>query len=134
MSLLSAKNAGHTGLNRTTQAVSSTSTWYAFAGHVIRRRTLPHFGGVFGAQASFSDLLVGFGERRASWIIRSHAAVMILPENGSMPLTSRSFRTLSSIAVLGLISAFRMFFICRREYSVSSVVFEATQSAGTHNL
>jgi hypothetical protein len=44
------------------------------------------------------------------------------------------FRTLNSIAVLGLISAFRMFFICRREYSVSSIVFEATQSAGTHNL
>jgi hypothetical protein len=31
---LSARNAGQTGLNRTTQAVSSTSTWYAFAGHV----------------------------------------------------------------------------------------------------
>ncbi len=34
MSQLSAKNAGQTGLNRTTQAVSSTSTWYAFAGQV----------------------------------------------------------------------------------------------------
>jgi hypothetical protein len=31
---LSAKNAGQTGLNRITQAVSSTSTWYAFAGQV----------------------------------------------------------------------------------------------------
>jgi len=30
------KNAGQTGLNRTTQAVSSTSTWYAFAGQVTR--------------------------------------------------------------------------------------------------
>ena len=34
LSPLSAKNAGQTGLNRTTQAKSSTSTWYAFAGHV----------------------------------------------------------------------------------------------------
>src|SRR5277367_4144329 len=52
LSPLSAKNAGQTGLNRTTHAVSSTSTWYAFAGQVIRRRTLPHFGGVFGVQAN----------------------------------------------------------------------------------
>src|SRR5271156_5558474 len=36
LSPLSAKNAGHAGLNRTTQAVSSTSTWYAFAGQVIQ--------------------------------------------------------------------------------------------------
>jgi hypothetical protein len=35
LSLLSAKNAGHTGLNWITQAVFSTSTCYAFAGHVI---------------------------------------------------------------------------------------------------
>jgi hypothetical protein len=35
LSPLSAKNAGQTGLNRITQAVSSTSTWYAFAGQVI---------------------------------------------------------------------------------------------------
>ena len=41
LSLLSAKNAGHTGLNRITQAVFSTSTWYAFAGHVTFQRTLP---------------------------------------------------------------------------------------------
>ena len=34
MSPLSAKNAGQTGLNRTTHAISSTSTWYAFAGQV----------------------------------------------------------------------------------------------------
>ena len=34
MSPLSTKNAGQTGLNRTTHAVSSTSTWYAFAGQV----------------------------------------------------------------------------------------------------
>jgi len=34
LTLLSATNAGHTGLNWITQAVSSTSTWYAFAGHV----------------------------------------------------------------------------------------------------
>jgi hypothetical protein len=34
LSLLSAKNAGHTGLNPIMQAVFSTSTWYAFAGHV----------------------------------------------------------------------------------------------------
>ena len=26
-------------------------------------------------------MLVGFGERRAAWIIRSHSAVMILPES-----------------------------------------------------
>src|SRR5580704_14761173 len=35
LSLLSAQNAGHTGLNWSTQPVFSTSTWYAFAGHVI---------------------------------------------------------------------------------------------------
>ena len=34
LSPLSAKNAGQTGLNRTTHAVSSTSIWYAFAGQV----------------------------------------------------------------------------------------------------
>src|SRR5277367_6348892 len=34
LSPLSAKTAGQTGLNRTTHAVSSTSTWYAFAGQV----------------------------------------------------------------------------------------------------
>ena len=34
LSLLSAKNAGQTGLNRITQAVFSTSAWYAFAGQV----------------------------------------------------------------------------------------------------
>ena len=51
LSLLSAKTAGISGHNPTTQAESSTSTWYAFAGHVSRRRTLPHFGGVFGVQA-----------------------------------------------------------------------------------
>ena len=38
MSPLSTKNAGQTGLNRTTHAVSSTSTWYAFAGQVTRMR------------------------------------------------------------------------------------------------
>src|SRR5271156_849061 len=52
LSPLSTKNAGQTGLNRITHAVSSTSTRYAFAGQVIRRRTLPHFGGVFGVQGS----------------------------------------------------------------------------------
>jgi putative transposase len=34
LSLLRAKNAGISGLNRTTQAEPSTSTWYAFAGQV----------------------------------------------------------------------------------------------------
>src|ERR1700756_4515862 len=34
LSLLSAKNAGHTGLKPIMQAVFSTSTWHAFAGHV----------------------------------------------------------------------------------------------------
>ena len=34
MSLLSAKTAGISGHNRITQAESSTSTWYAFAGQV----------------------------------------------------------------------------------------------------
>src|SRR5713226_6812954 len=36
LSLLRSQNAGQTGLNRITQAVSSTSTWYAFAGQVSR--------------------------------------------------------------------------------------------------
>ena len=40
MSLLRSQNAGQTGLSRTTQAVSSTSTWYAFAGHVRRQAPL----------------------------------------------------------------------------------------------
>src|SRR5271168_3829816 len=52
LSPLSTKNAGQTGLNRTTHAIFSTSTRYAFAGQVIRRRTLPHFGVVFGVQAN----------------------------------------------------------------------------------
>src|SRR5277367_4175365 len=51
LSPLSAKNAGHAGLNRTTQAVSSTSTWYAFAGQVISRRTLPQNCWALGGQA-----------------------------------------------------------------------------------
>lgn len=34
LSLLRAETAGQTGLNRITQAEFSTSTWYAFAGHV----------------------------------------------------------------------------------------------------
>ena len=41
LSLLSAKNAGHTGLNWITQPVFSTLTWYAFAGQVRLGRTLP---------------------------------------------------------------------------------------------
>jgi hypothetical protein len=40
------------GHNPTTQAESSTSTWYAFAGQIIRPRTLPHSGGVFRVQAT----------------------------------------------------------------------------------
>src|SRR5271156_1305730 len=56
LSPLSTKNAGQTGLNRTTHAVSSTSTWYAFAGQVNSRRSLPHFGGVFGVQATVDEL------------------------------------------------------------------------------
>src|ERR1700756_1899606 len=36
LSLWSAKNAGHTGLKPIMQAVFSTSTWHAFAGHVNR--------------------------------------------------------------------------------------------------
>jgi hypothetical protein len=41
LSLLRAKNAGISGLNRTTQAASSTSSWYAFAGNVKQPKTLP---------------------------------------------------------------------------------------------
>jgi len=52
LSPLSAKNAGHTGLNRITQAVFSTSTWYAFAGQVISRRTLPQNCWALGGQAT----------------------------------------------------------------------------------
>ena len=52
MSLLSANTAGNSGLNRTTHAESSTSTWYAFAGQVIRRRTLPQFCLAPGEQAT----------------------------------------------------------------------------------
>ena len=41
LSLLSAKTAGISGHNPTTQAELSTSTWYAFAGHVKQPKTLP---------------------------------------------------------------------------------------------
>ena len=50
--MLSAINAGNTGTNRPHQAGISTAGRYTFAGRVIRRRTLPHFGGVFGVQAN----------------------------------------------------------------------------------
>jgi hypothetical protein len=36
------KNAGQIGLNRTTHAVSSTSTWHAFAGRVILATIASH--------------------------------------------------------------------------------------------
>jgi intracellular sulfur oxidation DsrE/DsrF family protein len=62
LSLLSAKTAGISGHNPTTQAESSTSTWYAFAGHVIRRRTLPHSGGVFGCRPLHIDIPVKLAE------------------------------------------------------------------------
>src|SRR5271169_3813736 len=70
LSPLSAKNAGQTGLNRITQAVSSTSTWYAFAGHVIRRRTLPHFGRVFGVQATWlsTETDLDYKEDKTQWV------------------------------------------------------------------
>jgi len=55
LSLWSAKNAGQTGLNRITQAEFSTYDWHTLAGHLIRRRTLPQFGGVFGGQATWPD-------------------------------------------------------------------------------
>src|ERR1700751_1704206 len=60
LSPLSVRNAGQTGLNRSTQAKNSTSTWYAFAGQVIRRRTLPHFVRVFGVQATGTASLMVF--------------------------------------------------------------------------
>src|ERR1700693_4980537 len=44
LSLLSAKNAGHTGLNWITQPVFSTSIWYAFAGHVSSPFSLLRLG------------------------------------------------------------------------------------------
>src|SRR5271169_5263417 len=50
LSPLSTKNAGQTGLNRTTHAVSSTSTWYAFAGQVNNRRSLLMNGGKLGGR------------------------------------------------------------------------------------
>ena len=52
LSPLSAQNAGQTGLNRITQAVSSTSTWYTFAGQVSQETDSTLFlAGVFGVQA-----------------------------------------------------------------------------------
>src|SRR5271155_882912 len=50
LSLLSAENAGQTGLNRITHAESSTSTWYAFAGQVNNRRSLFMIGGKSGCR------------------------------------------------------------------------------------
>src|ERR1700730_8576475 len=44
LSLLTAKHAGHTGLNWIMQAVFSTSTWYAFAGQVSRPFSLLRLG------------------------------------------------------------------------------------------
>src|ERR1700680_880880 len=69
LSLLSAKNAGHTGLNWITQAVSSTSTWYAFAGHVNNRRTLLMNGGKLGCRprvGAWNRFVLAFGIVRFS--------------------------------------------------------------------
>ena len=52
MSPLKSQNAGQTGLNRLREVQFSTVSRPTFAGQVIRRRTLPHFGGVFGGQAT----------------------------------------------------------------------------------
>ena len=82
------KTAGISGLNPTTQAESSTSTWYAFAGHVIRRRTLPHFGGVFGVQATFAkpELYAALEERDVKYAIR-------LPANYTLERNIRQLLT-----------------------------------------
>jgi hypothetical protein len=49
LSLWSAKTAGISGHNPTTQAESSTSTWYAFAGHVNPESMKPEMGKAAGA-------------------------------------------------------------------------------------
>jgi hypothetical protein len=48
LTLLSAKTAGISGHNPTTQAESSTSTWYTFAGHVIPLQSQLIAGLIFG--------------------------------------------------------------------------------------
>jgi hypothetical protein len=58
LSLWSAKTAGISGHNPTTQAESSTSTWYAFAGHVNRPNPLLRLGMLLrGMSIDFSDIL-----------------------------------------------------------------------------
>jgi hypothetical protein len=44
--------------NRPCQAVFSTAGRTSFAGRITRRRTLPHFGGVFGVQATCSTVQI----------------------------------------------------------------------------
>src|ERR1700694_4958664 len=66
LSLLSATNAGHTGLNWITQAVSSTSTWYAFAGHVSRPNPLLRLGTLLrGMSKQSRSLLIMVGNEGA---------------------------------------------------------------------
>jgi hypothetical protein len=58
LSLLSAQNAGQTGINRITQAVFSTLTWYAFAGQVNNRRSLLMIGWKSGCRPKTSALAI----------------------------------------------------------------------------
>ena len=62
LSLLSAKNAGQTGLNRITQAVFSTSAWYAFAGQVSRPNPLLRLGMFFRAGQAVEGLYLKLTE------------------------------------------------------------------------
>ena len=50
LSYLRLQTAGITGTNRPCQPVFSTAGRPSFAGRIIRRRTLPHFGGIFRVQ------------------------------------------------------------------------------------
>ena len=100
MSLLSAQNAGRTGLNRITQAVFSTSTWYAFAGRVNLRSGLKARGLVLRAQGLISEGKKP-ANREARWVGESFEAQLASRlgqrEAYLLPLKRRCFESTESI-------------------------------------
>jgi indoleamine 2,3-dioxygenase len=90
LSLWSAKTAGISGHNPTTQAESSTSTWYAFAGHVNNRRTPLMIGGKLGCRPLAAPLC------RACKLLRRPP---ILSYDGYAPYNWKRFRKDQPIAL-----------------------------------
>jgi indoleamine 2,3-dioxygenase len=90
LSLWNAKTAGISGHNPTTQAESSTSTWYAFAGHVNNRRTPLMIGGKLGCRPLAAPLC------RACKLLRRPP---ILSYDGYAPYNWKRFRKDQPIAL-----------------------------------